>query len=55
MRSQHYAIQPLVVLRGSVLRYDSPVDPIEDCGWEALRHDTRNEGVHADTSIETPR
>lgn len=55
MRSQRNAIQPLNVLRGSLLRYDDPVDPIEESAREAPQRDTRNEGVHADTSIETPR
>lgn len=49
MRSQQYAIQPLDILRGSVLHYDDPVDPIEECGWEAPRHDPRIEGARTDT------
>jgi hypothetical protein len=55
MRSQRNELQPLDVLRSSVLRYDDPVDPIEESAWEAPQRDTRNEGVHAGTSIETPR
>ncbi|VWC49040.1 prevent-host-death protein [Burkholderia aenigmatica] len=54
MRSHRNAIQLLDVLRGSVLRYDDPVDPIKESGWEAPQRDTRNEGVHADTYIDTP-
>ncbi|WP_217483310.1 hypothetical protein [Burkholderia lata] len=47
-------MQPLDVLRGSVLRYDGPVDPIEESGWEAPPRDTRNAGVHeAGTTIDT--
>ncbi len=53
MRNQRYARQPLDVLRGSVVRYDGPVDPIEESGWEAPPHDTRNDGVHAGTTIDT--
>ncbi|VWB40696.1 prevent-host-death protein [Burkholderia lata] len=54
MHNQRYAMQPLDVLRGSVLRYDSPIDPIEESGREAPQRDTRNDGVHADTYIDTP-
>ncbi|KAF1039713.1 MAG: hypothetical protein GAK33_01555 [Burkholderia lata] len=53
MRSQRNAAQPLDVLCGSVLRYDDPVDPTEESAWEAPQRDMRNEGVYADTSIET--
>lgn len=53
MRSQRSATQPLDVLRGSVLHYDAPVDPIEESAREAPQRAPRNEGVHADTSIET--
>ncbi|CAB3764500.1 hypothetical protein LMG29660_04990 [Burkholderia puraquae] len=55
MRSQQNEIQPLDVLRGSVMRYGNPVDPIEESAWKASQRDTRNEGVRADTYIETPR
>lgn len=54
MRSQRNAIRPLDGLRGSVVRYDDAVDPIAESAWEAPQRDTRNERVHADTSIETP-
>ncbi|VWC41501.1 hypothetical protein BLA6863_07068 [Burkholderia lata] len=55
MRSQLSAIQPQDVSCSSVLHYDNPVDPIEESAREAPQRDTRNESVHADTSIETPR
>ncbi|MDR8727177.1 type II toxin-antitoxin system Phd/YefM family antitoxin [Burkholderia pseudomultivorans] len=29
--------QPLEILRGSVMRYDNPVDPIAEEDWEASR------------------
>ncbi|KVH03625.1 MULTISPECIES: type II toxin-antitoxin system Phd/YefM family antitoxin [Burkholderia] len=29
--------QPLDILRGSVMRYDNPVDPIAEDDWEASR------------------
>lgn len=28
---------PLEVLRGSVLRYDDPLDPIDEEGWDAAQ------------------
>ncbi|MBN3783460.1 hypothetical protein G3O06_38975 [Burkholderia sp. Ac-20345] len=55
MRSQRNEIQPLDVLRGSVMGYDNPVDPIEESDWEAPQRDTQDEGVHAGTHIETQR
>ncbi|VWC73698.1 hypothetical protein BLA18110_02207 [Burkholderia lata] len=55
MRSQLSAIQPPDVLCGSILHNGNPVDPIEESAWEAPQCGTRNEGAHADTSIETPR
>lgn len=32
-----YARNPLEVLRGSVLRYDNPLEPVGEDDWEALR------------------
>ncbi|MCO8592144.1 type II toxin-antitoxin system Phd/YefM family antitoxin [Burkholderia multivorans] len=29
--------QPLDILRGSVMRYDNPIDPIAEDDWEASR------------------
>lgn len=29
--------QPLDILRGSVMRYDNPLDPIAEDAWEASR------------------
>jgi antitoxin (DNA-binding transcriptional repressor) of toxin-antitoxin stability system len=29
--------QPLDILRGSVMRYDNPLDPIAEDDWEASR------------------
>ncbi|MCO8575808.1 type II toxin-antitoxin system Phd/YefM family antitoxin [Burkholderia multivorans] len=31
------ASQPLDILRGSVMRYDNPIDPIAEDDWEASR------------------
>jgi antitoxin (DNA-binding transcriptional repressor) of toxin-antitoxin stability system len=32
-----HAHNPLAILRGSVLRYDSPAAPVAEEDWEALR------------------
>jgi antitoxin (DNA-binding transcriptional repressor) of toxin-antitoxin stability system len=34
-RYQPVALDPLEVLRGSVLRYDRPTDPVAEDDWEA--------------------
>lgn len=34
---QEQTAHPLQVLKGSVLKFDAPFDPVEDDTWEALK------------------